>query len=98
MPLTAHRQKLRRYGLHPTIWRKLRLVIGGHCDIVLYGRDSLVIGLGMLERYTSAVHLPEGMDFRAVSWATTIRECQPQPDGLAAFLGPSVIPIGVSHI
>jgi len=98
MTLTAYKQPLRRYGLHPTIWRKLRLVIGGCCDLDLFGRDGLRIGTGLLERYTSAVSIPEGMDFQAISWAATIRECKPQPDGEAAFLGPSVIPIGVSHI
>ena len=98
MTLTAYKQPLRRYGLHPTIWRKLRLVIGGCCDLDLYGRDGALVGTGLLERYSSHVSLPKDLDFRAVSWATTIHECQPQPDGEAAFLGPSLIPIGVSHI
>lgn len=97
MTLTAYKQQLKSYGLHPTIWRKLRRVIGGSCDLELYGRDGTMIGIGMLSRSNSIVDLPHTLPFNTVSWIATIQNCKPQPDGEAMFLGPSAIPIGKSH-
>ena len=98
MSLTAYKQDLKMYGLHPTIWRRLRAIIGGCCDLELYDKGGQRIGTGLLARYQSEVHIPSGLSFRSVSWQHTISECQPQPDGEAAFLGPSIIPIGVNRI
>lgn len=79
------------YGLAACIWRRLRAVHGGG-DLTLYGRDGLAIGEGFLFRYDAHVMLPEGMDFRAISWKTTLEHAPGQ--GFDAMLGPTQIAIG----
>lgn len=98
MTLTAYKQPLHYYGLHPTVWRKLRSIIGGCCDLELYNHSNRKIGTGILNRYSSHVSIPKTLSFMDISWKATIQKCQPQHDGEVAFLGPSKIPIGVNSI
>lgn len=81
------------YGLAPCVWRRLRAKHPG-MDLVVYGRDGHAIGTAYLHRYESVVSLPEGMDFRAVSWRQTIDRTEPTEMGM---LGPTPIPIGATR-
>lgn len=83
--------KTKSYGLAACIWRRLRAVHGGG-DLTLYGRDGLAIGEGFLFRYEAQVALPMAMDFRAVSWKTTLAHAPGQ--GFGEMLGPTPIAIG----
>ncbi len=78
------------YGLAACVWRRLRAKHPG-MDLVVYGRDGLALGTAFLFRYEAIVALPEGMDFRAVSWKQTIERTEPSEYGL---LDPTPIAIG----
>ena len=85
--------KTKGYGLAACIWRRLRAVHGGG-DLLLYGRDGLVIGKGFLFRYDAHVALPVDMDFKAVSWKTRLDHAPGQGFDPASHLGPTPIAIG----
>ena len=83
------------YGLHPSVWRAMRVKSPGCCDIRMYDRDGNTLFEGFLYRYESRVMLPSG-EFPKVSWKQTIAHLPPvNPDNM---LGPSIIPIGVSFL
>lgn len=78
------------YGLAPYVWRALRAKHPG-MDLTLYDRAGLSIGIAHLHRYESMVTLPEGLDFRAVSWKQTIERTSYTRHGM---LDPTPLPIG----
>jgi hypothetical protein len=82
------------YGLARFVWRRLRLVSGGCCDLDLYDRRGDKIGVGFLYRYEALVGIPERLPFTEISWLRTINNVQPDPLAEAVFLGPTAIPIG----
>lgn len=94
MPHASLKQPTQEYGIMPLIWRRLRAVSGGCCDLDLYGRDGEKIGVAHLERYLPRVHIPAGMSFKAISWITTIKHVKEDPAAEAAFIGKSEIAIG----
>ena len=78
-------------GLAACIWRRLRAKTSGSQYLTVYGRDGLAIGEVFLFRYESLVQLPEGMDFKAISWIQTISRTPLENN---PYLGPTPIPIG----
>jgi hypothetical protein len=87
------------YGLHPTIWRKIRAKVGCVNDIQAYNKDNKRLCLMRVSRYQSYISLPDNIDFKDISWENTINHLKSDPDCKQnGFLGSSVIPVGVNHI
>jgi len=79
------------YGLHPSLWRRLRKEIWGG-DINLYCDKGLLLGQGKVFRYKPLIHT--GITFSDISWTLTLQRVTPSVLGR---LTGNVIPVD-SHV
>lgn len=83
------------YGLHPSIWRKIRQYVGGTgYSVPALDHSGKVIGSLQIYRYSSQVGV-EGCNFPEISWKSVVLWAQQHPDP-SRLLGGSDIPIGIN--
>lgn len=55
------------YGLHPSIWRKIRKTHSGLIEIDIKSHQSEIIGKGLISRYISTIFLENTIEFKDMS-------------------------------
>jgi hypothetical protein len=83
------------YGLHPSLWRKIRDNHSGGVKVNITNKKGDILGKCVVSRYESLIHLEENINFKSISFDNLIKDTQD------IFLSPQLkdnhIAIGVSH-
>lgn len=62
------------YGLHPTIWRKIRLNHSGLIEMPLFNRKGFYLGIGIISRYKSTITISDKINFKHICFKTLIKD------------------------
>jgi len=55
------------YGLHPSLWRKIRNFHSGMVEIPIRDCKGVVLGKGIVSRYMSTIFLDDKINFKEMS-------------------------------
>ena len=67
-------KKFITYGLHPTLWRKIRLNHSGLMEVGLFSKDNHYLGIGIISRYSSLINIEKNIIFKNIDFKRLIKD------------------------
>lgn len=65
------------YGLHPSIWRRIRKNHSGLIEMPLFNKQGIFLGNGIVSRYRSTITLvSDKTNFKEICFKTLIKDTE----------------------